>query len=294
MNTLGEWPLDNFDDVKTAGVVDDEDVSKFEDAFEKYGLLRTYLQIHRRTPKVGNLQEKVANAAGIGQKKTMAKAIAKKLVEIGRDIEATWLSDNQAQEGMGTTPYKTRGLLRWTDQEQSVLPIPKQFRTPEDAVFNAALSTLTEDSFSDMMQARWDEVGEAQDFTFATGSTLRKHISKWSTYAPEEADLTTIRRFNSNKSDTVTRKISVIETEFGTLKLRNSSFINLSGDPKSTLSRMQGIAFDAANIQGRWAEAPSFTELPNLGGGKRGLIESISQLRPANPKDLLRVNPTGA
>lgn len=293
MNTLGEWPLDDFDDVNTSGVVDDKDETEFEDAFSNYGLLKTYLQVLRRKPKVGNLQQKVANPAGIGRKKSMAKAIAKKLIELGRDIEATCLSDNEAQEGVNTTtPYMTRGLLKWTDQEHTVLPIPEQFRTPAAAVYSGgALAAFAESDITNMLKARWDEVGEPANFVLATGSSLRTQIATFSIYAPTETDFEVVRRFNSNKADTLTRKVSVVDTEFGMVTLRNSSFINVGGDPKSVASKRQGIGFDSGSIQLRFAENPSFEPLPDLGGGPRGLIEAIIQLRPSNPKDLIRINP---
>lgn len=290
-----EWAHDSFDDPKIDGVVEGKDVTEFEDAFPKYGLLSSYIHKLRRTAMVSDLQEEVADPAGIGQKKSMAKATAKKLIEIGRDLETLLLSDRDAQAGAGTAKaYETRGLLKWTDANAAgACPIPEYYRTPTGSVFSgAAVNTLTERKFTDMMQARYDEVGEPIDLRMYCGTALRSHISQFSTLAPEVTDMVVVRRHNSSKQDVLSQKVTMVETEFGSFSLHNSSFINIGGNPKSVASRHQGIAFDMGNLELNMTKAPTWKPLQDNGGGPRGLIETIVMLRVANPLDLMRVNPS--
>lgn len=292
---MAEWAHDSFDDPRINGVAEGKDVTEFEDAFPKYGLLSSYIHKLRRTAMVSDLQEEVADPAGIGQKKSMAKAVAKKLIEIGRDLETLLLSDNQSQAGIGSVkPYETRGLLRWTDANATgANPIPEHYRTPTGSVFSgAAVSTLTERKFTDMMQSHYDEVGEPIDLMMYCGTALRAHISQFAVLSPEVADMVTVRRHNSAKQDTLSQKVTVIETEFGNVKLGNSSFINIGGDPKSTASRHQGIAFDMSNCELNITKAPTWKPLQDNGGGPRGLIDTIFMLRVGNPLGLMRVNPS--
>jgi hypothetical protein len=239
------------------------------------------------------LQHKVAKAAGIGKRKTMAKAIAKFLTVIGRDMEATFLSDNETQAESGNAAYKTRGLLRWAQSTaQAVHPVPSNFRTPAGAIYSGAIGSLTEETFGTMAKARWDEVGEAEELTMAVGSTVKQRVSKFSVYQPDEASHTIVRRFNSSEATTLKKKVDVIETDFGTFMLRLSSFINTAGDPTSDASKRLGVAFDLSKVKCRFAEKPGYVEHPNLGGGPRGLIEAIGVLRPTNPMDLMKIAAT--
>ena len=112
-NTFVEWQLDAYDTPKTGGALDGEDVASFEDAAANRERIGVYVQELRRTPKVNQMAEEISEVAGINNadpqgvrgSTEFARAKAKKIVEIGRDIEATLLSDNETQQQSGVNAY---------------------------------------------------------------------------------------------------------------------------------------------------------------------------------------------
>lgn len=291
---LVEWPADDYEDVNTEGVMSGKDVTEFEGAFDGYGLLSTYIQKFRRTAKVDDVDEETSNVAGIGIKQLFGKAIAKKMKAIVRDKEAAFLSDNNAQAQANGNPWMTRGMMQWAeDNATGVCPIPEQYRTRAGARFTAGLSTLTEKKFSQMMQAVYDETGEPDDFTGYCGTELIAHMSEWAIYTPNVTDTTVVRRHNGD-SKTLSRKVPIIDTNWGTLKAMPSSFINLGGNPKSAESKRLGIFGDMAKIEEREVKKGGFKRLEDAGGGPRGYIDCITALAVMNPVGLLQVKPSGA
>ena len=84
----------------------------------------------------------------------------------------------------------------------------------------------------------------------------------------------------------------MLETDFGTLTLQLSSFINASGDPKSAASKRLGIILPMEAVKLRVARAPRFKPLPDLGGGPRGLVDSIAGLAIQSPRHIGKFVPS--
>lgn len=295
-----EWPVDNMPAINYTGLPDNRDVTDFTDQYEGYNILKVYIHMLRETVKVGKIQQNIVDPAGIGKKRTLEKAIAKAFIVLGRNIEALILSDNETQEGAANLGYETRGLIAWASSTaQAVLPVPAAYLTPAGNIFSgAALSTLTERLFGGLFKSRWDAVGNPMDFRMPMGSTLKEAVNQWSIYTPDVASTTVTRLFDQSVGEkgvkTLQGCVDIIRTDFGSAKLELSSFINISGDPTSTLSKMQGIGFDAAAVELSIGEAPKYNKLEDQGGGPRGYIDTSVALKPGNPKDFIRINPSGA
>lgn len=295
-NTLTEWPVDNYPDVNTEGAVDEQDAKDFEDLSTPDAVIYGRVQIWERKPKVSRLAQVVNNQAGVGPKKAFARSLAKGMVMIVRDMEATFLSDNESRKGTSTKGYKIRGLLKWAQSTaQSDLPVDDGYLTPADSIYTGTLAALTDDHLAGIHQSMFDQSGneDAQTVLYA-GSALKRRISKLTSYGKDEVGFTQIRRYNQNDGKKVVQKVDLIETDFGQSIIRLSSMINLSGNPKSAESKRQGVLVNHDNVVARFAEAPNSRELPDGGGGPRALIEAIGTLEVGNPLLLGKISPSGA
>ena len=283
-----EWPVDNYLSVSTDGVVEDTDVSSgsYTNMFSGSAMLETYIQIWRRVPSVSNLRE-LTTSAGIPAKQAYAKSVAKALVMLKRDMEATFLSDNESAADDGSTQaYKTRGLGKWIQSTaQSVQAVAAAYRTPATSIVTDEISTINDDTIEEIMASIYDQTGEeGAEITVWCGLSVKRQISKLAVYDTTDSDLTTVREFDVDAaSKTITRAIDVIETDVGTAKLRLSGFINSSGDPTSAASKRLAYFVPDDQCEARFLKAPGVQELPNLGGGRRGMVEAIGCLTVKNP-----------
>jgi hypothetical protein len=284
-NTLTEWPVDNYPDVNTEGAVDEADEKDFEDLSTPDAMIQGRIQIWERKPKVSRLAEIVNNQAGVGPKKAFAKSLAKAMVVLVRDMEATFLSDNESRIGNSTKAYRIRGLLKWAQNgAQNDLPVADGYRTPTASIYSDTLANLTDDAIANMMQSIFDETGDSDAQLMAyVGSTLKRRISKLTSYGKDEVGFTQIRRYGQSDGKVISQKVDLVESDFGQMILRLSSFINTGGNPKSAESKRLGVVVNHDNVVARFAEAPNSEELPKRVGGRRGVVQAIGTLEVGNP-----------
>jgi len=284
MSTLLEWQADAYDATNTNGVVDGTDVEAFEDAAANRAKLQGRVQMFRRSPKVSTMAENVsvvaglndADAQGVRGSTEFARAKAKKTVELKRDIEAAILSDNESQADNGTLPYKFRGLGKWLQSTaQTDLPVDAAFRTPSGQIYASALTSFTEDSLKTLLQTRFDAVGKADELVLIAGTALKAKVSDFSRYEPNKSGELQVRRFDGKAGNTITNKVDVYEGDFGVVTIPEpSSFVP---DAK------RGYILDLRMLEIRPHTAPYYRDLPDLGGGPRGLIEAILAFCVTNP-----------
>lgn len=296
MNTNPQWPVEAYPDPRTQGAVDEQDVKDFEDLGAPDELLSGRVQIWERKPKVSRLTQLVANQAGVGPRKAFAKSVAKGLVMLARDIEVTALSNQDSSVGTSSRGGTTRGLGRWISATaQTDLPVPDAFRPKAAAIFTGNLADLTDDSLIAILQAIYDETGDDEmQLMGMCGSLAKRRFTKLTSYQKDEATFTAVRRYGEESATEIVRKVDLLDTDFGQVVLRNSSFINTGGNPRAVESKRLAHFINMETVSMRFAETPNSRELPNLGGGPRALIEAIGVLEVGNPLFLGGVQPTGA
>jgi hypothetical protein len=280
-NSLVEWGLDAYPAVRTTPVVDDADVSAYEDMSNREKA-QNYVQIFQRAPKVSRLANLTSDVAGVGFKQEMARSIAKALVMVKRDMEATFLGNNDAQADNGVVGYgsKSANILISTTGG-STLQIPSGFRTPAGSInSNSTQVNLTEEEVRSILKSIWDQTGENnKSFTGICGSSVKNTLSQMSLYRPAAADggtKTVYIQSNRDAADaTLTSGVDVIDTDFGKITLHLDSFIR---SDSTTAGPLTMYLFNMDNIEIKYASQPSFRELPDLGGGPRGLVEAVATL----------------
>jgi hypothetical protein len=283
-NTFVEWQLDAYDAAQTDGSLDGEDVSTYEDAAANRERIGVYVQELRRTPKVNQMAEEISDVAGINHadpqgvrgSTEFARAKAKKIVEIGRDIEKTLLSDNETQQQSGANPYKTRGLGKWIQNTaQAVHPVPAAFRTPSASVYASTIASFDEDDFRGLLQSRWNETGSADDLMLFCGAGVKNRVTDFSRYEPTVNGYTNVRRFNNGGESTkVSSAVDIYHGDYGTVTVVLDNFVPTANT---------GYVLDMRDVELRTKGNPSYRDLPDLGGGPRGLIRAVIALTMGNP-----------
>lgn len=290
-NSLFSWQADAYAAPQAGGVPDGSDVSTTEDAAENRRLLSNYTEEFRRTPKVSKRSE-LSDVAGIGLKKEMAKAIVKKQIELKRDMEAAFSSDNVARADDGTVGYRGHGLGSWiASSAQAVLPVDTLFRTPSASLNNTAMASLTTALVNGVMESQYGQVGNETTYMLICGTALKKQFTTMVGYQPDVASNTAIKRTERGDEGKWMDNIQIFTGDFGTYELMLSSFLgwNYSTGANST---QRGYALDMDMLELRYQQPVKYDPLPDLGGGPRGVLSAIVGLCVKNPRGLAKFHAT--
>jgi hypothetical protein len=285
---------DSYNTPSTDGVVDSADVSEFSDATANRVLLSARAQKMRRTVRVSDFQANLADVAAIGRKKEFARATAKALTELKRDIEATISSDNDSVEGSGSVAYKTRGLGSWiASGAQSDLPVPASQRTPSASLNNTATASLTETNLQNVLQSIYEQTGSQDRLILVAGPSLKKAITNFTRFTVNStSNVFNLRQTaQAASSDRLISNISFYEGDFSTVEIVTSLFLaaNASTDAEKYA---RGYVMSPEHLMLRYGRRPRFQELEDQGGGPRGLVDAIVSLAVMSPKAMAKFNAT--
>jgi len=82
----------------------------------------------------------------------------------------------------------------------------------------------------------------------------------------------------------MTKKIDVIIGDFGTIRLHLDNFLGYSGNTRTAaVGNGRMYILKMSDLQLRFARTPGFKELPDGGGGPRGIVDAICGLLVGNP-----------
>lgn len=281
-NTLMQWQADAYASTSTAGVVDGTDVTSgdYQNPGENRAILSNYVQVHRRTIRVSPLSLEISNVAGL--KDELANGISRKLVEIKRDMEATYLSANDADADDGTNPYKTKALGTWISTSGgSELQVPAAFRTPTASIeATATTANITDETVQDVLASIYSETGSIKNFTMPLGRTLKRAFTdrltgtRSVTDATNNVAATQVRTFSPQSGKKVTLAVDYFEGDFGSVALVPDNFMPAQTD---------GYVLDMDGIEIRYGKLPEVKELPDSGGGPIRMIEAVAALIVHNP-----------
>jgi len=281
-NTLMQWQADSYDSAVTTGTVDGTDVgsSDYQNPGANRAILSNYVQIFRRSIRVSPLSLEVSNVAGL--KDELSNGIAKKLVEIKRDMESTILSANDAQADDGTNAYLTKALGTWISTSGgSVLQVDSGFRTPSASIeTTATTSNITDTTVQDVLASIYAQTGSIKTYTVPLGRTLKRAFTdrltgtRSVTDASNQLAATQIRTFSPQTGKKVTIAVDLFEGDFGTCSLVPDNFMPAQTD---------GYVLDMSGIELRYGKLPEVKELPDAGGGPIRMIEAVAALVVQNP-----------
>ena len=283
-NTLFDWQVDAYEPNNTEGVVDGADATSF-DTQNNRKKLSGRVQKKWRNPSVSDFAEDVSDVAGVGKKKEFAREIRLSIENLKRDMECVAGSDNDSQEQSGSTPYKTRGLGKWIQSSaQSDLPVPEDFRTPAASIDTTATGSLTETEVQDVLESVYNETGKRKRFTLICGTKLKRAFTDFGRTEPGvSSSIAAVRTYNQDgTSKEIVATIDFFSGDFGELELHPSTFLAHG----TAHGNFRGYVLDPMLLEMRYNRRPSFNELENKGGGRRGITDAIFAICCKNPLGL--------
>jgi hypothetical protein len=282
------WQADSYNDPSFDGVLTNADVTTFDDPAKNRVLLSGRAQKFRRSIKVDDFAQNVDNIAGVGKKKEMARGVSRALIELKRDMESAFCSDNESQEQAGVTPFKTRGLGNWINNSaQTDLPVPTAFRTPSASVNSSATTAnLTEADVAAVLQSVYEQTGTIESMDLVCGPNLKKRFSEFTRYTSGGSNTAlSTRQYTAPLNDrTIINAVDAYIGDFGSITLVPTLFN--AKDQAAAVSSARGYLLNFDMLESRYGRRPRFQELEDQGGGPRGLVDAIAALVCWNPKGL--------
>lgn len=295
-NMQFSWLVDNYAAPALGGVPDGTDVTvaNASNPVANRTRLNNYGQAFRRDLRIGFIAE-TQNVAGVTDE--LANGIAKKLVELKRDMEATFCCTNQAAQtdtGPGGNAYRTGSLGNWLNSTNAsnigACASGSPFLPASGAVDTTASASFTEATAQNVLTAIYGATGVFRDYDCLLGTTLKRAFTNLTAAGNVQVAnansiaATSVRTFNQElESNTFHASIDIFEGDFGRLVLHPSTFIG--GSPGTTLTAQawKGYVIPMDMVEVRYAKLPQVKELPDAGGGPGRLVEAIAGLVVKNP-----------
>lgn len=292
-NMQFSWQVDDYSDPVLAGVVDGTDVtvSSASNPVTNRTRLSNYGQAFRRDLRIGFIAE-TQDVAGVNDE--VANGIAKKLVEIKRDMESTFMCTNQtaSTEVSSANPYMTASLGTWlTTTAANGIGAPTSTYAPNaNAVTTSGSSSLTEATVQNVLTGVYSETGTFRDYDCILGTTLKRAFTNLTSSRTTEVAnnnsiaATSVRTFNQDlASDTFKASIDLFEGDFGRLILHPTTFIGGKNGSTLDAQAFKGYVIPMDMVEVRYAKLPQVKTLSDNGGGPARLIEAIAGLVVKNP-----------
>ena len=294
-NMQFSWQVDNYGAPVLAGVVDGTDVTvaSASNPVVNRTRLNNYGQAFRRDLRIGFIAE-TQDVAGVTDE--LANGIAKKLVEIKRDMESTFMCTNQAAQADNgsTNAYLTGSLGNWLNSTNAsnigACASGSPFLPASGAVDTTASASFTEATAQNVLTAIYSATGTFRDYDCILGTTLKRAFTNLTasgttvTLNSNSIAATSVRTFNQDlSSDTFKASIDLFEGDFGRLILHPSTFLGGKNSTALSAQAYKGYVIPMDMVEVRYAKLPQVKELPDAGGGPARLVEAIAGLVVKNP-----------
>jgi len=293
-NMQFSWQVDNYGAPVLAGVVDGTDVTvaSASNPVVNRTRLNNYGQAFRRDLRIGFIAE-TQDVAGVTDE--LANGIAKKLVEIKRDMESTFLCTNQAaQADNGTNPYLTGSMGNWLNNTNAsnigACASGSPFLPASGAVDTTASASFVEATAQNVLTAIYSATGTFRDYDCILGTTLKRAFTNLTasgtttTANSSTIAATSVRTFNQDlSSDTFKASIDLFEGDFGRLILHPTTFLGGKNSTALSAQAFKGYVIPMDMVEVRYAKLPQVKTLPDAGGGPARLVEAIAGLVVKNP-----------
>ena len=296
-NVRFDWQVDSYSPPVLAGVMDGVDitVSSASNPVANRARQSNYAQAFRRDLRIGFIAE-TQNVAGVQNE--LASGISKKLIEIKRDMEATFCCTNQGAQiesgtyGSGGVPYLTSSLGNWltATPASGTTGVPAAYTGGDYGPASGAVTTtttanLTESTVQNVLTAIYGATGVYRAYDAIVGTTLKRAFTNLTAGATSTTAnsstiaATSVRTFNTDLStDTFKSSIDIFTGDFGTLVLHPSVWIgSKSGTTLNNLA-YKGYVIPMDMVEVRYAKLPEVKELPDAGGGPARLVQTIAGL----------------
>ena len=294
-NMQFSWQVDNYGVPVLGGVPDGTDVTvaNASNPVVNRTRLNNFGQAFRRDLRIGFIAE-TQEVAGVTDE--LANGIAKKLVEIKRDMESTFMCTNQAAQADNgsTNAYLTGSLGNWLNSTNAsnigACASGSPFLPASGAVDTTASASFTEATAQNVLTAIYSATGTFRDYDCILGTTLKRAFTNLTasgttvTLNSNSIAATSVRTFNQDlSSDTFKASIDLFEGDFGRLILHPTTFIGGKNGTALSAQATKGYVIPMDMVEVRYAKLPQVKDLPDAGGGPARLVEAIAGLVVKNP-----------
>ena len=329
-NMFHRWSVDSYEAAHTEGYKDGKDVADTGDG--SIGIiegsnsvthgagyaplvmnharnrdeLSNFAQYFRRATKVSPVAAEVTNP--VGGKNLLAQGVAKKTVELKRDMEKTLLSNNAPNREDGSSPYKTRGMGSWiknlsSDETVDGSVYEADYSTPSGSIkdsgtgdANATITDLiTETAIQDVLESIYGVTGSVRSYDLICGAKIKRAFTNLTATSTESSSFvdadgteskadyraagiaaTKVRTFNQELGNTTFKNtITVFEGDFGTLNIHVDNFMP---------SVNTGYIIPLEMTEVRYGMLPRVQNIPNSGSGEGRIIEACASLVVKQPQ----------
>ncbi|MEY4411094.1 MAG: hypothetical protein RLZ69_668 [Actinomycetota bacterium] len=324
-NMTFSWQVDNYADPVLAGVVDGTDISNslvgtgttasgtnpvdvtltnvttgsygsMTNPVQYRTRLSNYAQAFRRNFRIGFIAQ-TQNVAGVTDE--VANGISKTLIQLKRDLEATFTCTNQyAQIDNGSVPYLTSSLGNWLtntagsgvgNSTSTFLPNSGDAASGAYAVTTSTSANLTETVVQNMLTNIYTKTGVFRDYDAIVGTTLKRAFTNLTAATPVGTSTTataapSVRTFNTElTTDTFKSSIDIFEGDFGRLILHPTTFIGGKNSSALSAQAYKGYILPMDMVEIRYSKLPEVKEVPDYGGGPARIVQAIAGLVVKNP-----------
>jgi hypothetical protein len=285
-NSIFDWQADAYADAVLGGIVDGVDVLSTDYVNEAANRAKLHgrIQKFRRPFSVSDIAQNVSDVAGVGKKGEMKRAISHAIIELKRNMEATFCSDQDSQADNGTVPYLTRGMGKWTQNTaQTDLPVPANYLTPAASILTKTTATTLETDINTLCQSVYQQTGQQGEFDLLCGVALKSLFSSFAAWVPSAVTTVPLRRFNQDATDKqIINTVDFWSGDFGSTKLILSLWLAYDS-VAGPIRNGRGYLMNWDLWELRYNRQPAFNENPDLGGGPRGYVDAIAGLVCYNP-----------
>lgn len=284
-NTYQEWQVDNLKEVEFGGAVEGKDISQFSNKSENRARIGNYVQIFQKDWGVSQVQA-LMNPAGISSE--VAQSQAKCLREIKRDIEAAIGSDNEMRADNGVLGWNTRGLGNWIKATaQTTNAVPTAYLTPSASIDATATSSLTEANFNAVFASIYEKNGGKRNYNLFAGPSLKSAISNFQRVTGSSGTTKTYQVTQEAGENAIDLNVEIYRGDYHDVSVIPTLFNGrVTGTAISAQSRARGYVIDPELVGWGYMKGIEQFELPNQGGGRRGMTEAIGTLVVKNPLGL--------
>jgi hypothetical protein len=295
-NMLYDFIVKSYGNRKKGGIPDGKDVDAF-DAQSPKRQLQARGEVFRRAPMVGFVAQEMSLAGGVaGVPNQFNEAKADQLIEHKRDIEKELWSNQDSRPDDGVNGSQFRGFGRWIYDGAATLtlaagdlspttgyfelPVPSDVRTPANQIFTGSIAGMTQVQFESLIQAKYENTGASSDLRGFVTPTIKNRVGFFSRYQPDVAPANSRVFVTTGFLEGTTlfgATVDVYKSDWGTFEL-----FPVLNDFMPT--NYTGYFLDMAQPRLRSAGTYDSSDLPNLGGGPRSMIQSILSVFPGDPR----------
>lgn len=216
--TFNEWLIDELAAADGANVVVEGDEATFDAAVQPTRV-GNYQQISRKTVISSETAEAVDKA---GRASELAYQVAKKGVELKRDIETMLLANQGAVAGGSAQARRTAGLPVWYQTNVSMAgdganadaPNP----APTDTRTDGTLRSITEVILKEELHEAWQNGAKVDGMTFMVSGTVKQTVSGFDGIATSTVNL------NGAQKSVIIGAADVYVSDFGKITVVPNRF----------------------------------------------------------------------